>query len=321
MKKDAIKARNRAANLFYDLADTSGISRAVRDRLRSIGDEISNYRLNVISDVAADELCWLGENIRDFIEPENLRILDNFAAEVKNALTKQDVKQEGGKIMGLLDKLRGKGQNREKDDEETQKAKKNIFLARQLIEKNMTLIEEENKKIADILDQAAGEAKDSPRYTILQGEWQLCKDRIRTCSTKMTLAFNTLKVNSKMIDAVDIFETTKLLERMMPDSKKAEKLLDKAMDKTEDLVDMQDDLTALLEDALDEMNGAVAAPVSDKAFGSAVSQQTVAVRSAAPAAAAAPEVPAEPAADAVPAEKIDTADVTDEQIDQFLTGA
>ena len=273
MKKDSVKTRNQIANLFYDLADISGISKAVRDRLRKIGDEISNYRQKVLSESSANDLYWLGENIRDFIDPENLRIMDNFAAEVRKVLLQQDDKQEGGKIMGLLDKLRGKNQITVKDDKETQKAKKNIFLAQQLIEKNITMMEEENKKILDILDQASREPKDSPRYAILQGEWQLAKDRIKTCGTKMTLAFNTLKVNSKMVDAMDIFTTSKLLERMMPNSKKAEKLMNKAMEKTEDLADMQDDMTALLEDALDEMNSTVSTPTSDQTFEKAVSQQ------------------------------------------------
>lgn len=319
MKKNAVKARNTAANYFYDLADTSGISKEVRIRLRKIGDEISNYRLNVLSDTTADELCWLGESIREYIDPENLHILDNFANEVKRVLTRQENKQEGGKIVGILDKLRGKSQGREKEDEETKKAKKNIFLARQLIEKNMTILDEENKKVTEILNQAANEPKDSPRYRILQGEWQLCKDRIKSCSTKLTLAFNTLKVNSKMVDAVDIYETTKLLERMMPDSKKAEKLLDKAMEKTEDLVDMQDDMTALLEDALDEMNSTVTVQTSDSEFGNAVTQKTAVSKPSVITSSPAAQDAAVDKSD--PVSEMDTTGIADEQIDQFLTEA
>ncbi len=322
MKKDAVKTRNQIANQFYDLADTAGISKAVRDRLRKIGDEITNYRLNEISAAAASDLGWLGENIRDFIDPENLRIMDNFTAEVRKALSQQDKKQEGGKIMGFLDKLRGKSQKTETDNKETEKAKKNIFIARQLIEKNLTVMEEEKKKIADIIGQASKEPKDSPRYQLLQGEWQLSRDRIKSCGTKMTLAFNTLKVNSKMVDAVDILETTKLLERMMPDSKKAEKLMDKAMEKTEDLVDMQDEMTALLEDALAEMDSTVSVPVSDKAFANEIDQHAPAVPSEQRSVSKASSDPDHTQSDTEKASSADkTVSVTEEEIDSFLAGA
>ena len=313
MKKDTVRIRNRAANYFFDLADTPGISKTLRDRLRKIGDQIVNYRVNVLSEAAGEDLCWLGESIRDFLEPENLRIMDNFAAEVQIVLTRQENTQEGGKIMGLLDKLRGKDQRKnEQEDEETKKAKKNIFLARQLVEKNIGIIDQENQKITDILKQAAEETKESPRYILLQNEWQLSKDRIKSCGTKLTLAFNTLKINSKMVDAIDIFETAKLVEKMLPESKKVEKLMDKAMDKTEDLADLQDDLSALLEDALDEMNGVISAQTSDSAFGKAVSGQSAAVQTAVPGAVPAAQEAGTEAAPPAPK-------ATDEQIEQFLT--
>ena len=268
MNKNEIKARNQAANRFFDLADTPGIDKAVRDRLREIGTEILNYRLAVLTPSSQEELQWLGETIKEYIDLGNLRIMDNYAAAVRKVLVQQQDELKGGRRMGFL--IFGKKDKEGKKSEEQKKMEKNIFLSEQLIEKYISLINQEKTKIKDIITKASEEERDSPQYLLLQEKWALSKEQIQHYNTSMKLGLNTLKINTRMVSAMDILKTTQLLKQMLPDSSKAEKLLDKAVDKTADLADMQDELNSLFEDALDEIDDTASSPITSAEFNNSV---------------------------------------------------
>lgn len=263
MKRDHIRLQNQAANLFLDAADMMGIDPEIRKQLRAIAQEIMDYRLTKISQSVGEDLIWLGESITEYISLGNPVIIENYHIAVRSLLAEQKNSENGGGKMGLLDRL--KKANKQGDKEEN-KIKKDIFEAQNIVEKYITLIDEEEKKAGDFIQKAAETEKGSPRYVYFENNWTLSQQNIRNYNTSLVLAMNTLKVNSKTLSTIDLAKTTELLQRMMPNNKMVEKLADKAIEGIEDLTDKQEEITDALDYAIEEINSTIAAPVDSTEF-------------------------------------------------------
>lgn len=270
MSRSGIQIRNRAANAFLNAADAPGIDKEIRSRLREIGNEILNSRSFPMSREAEEELLWLGRTIHDYMDLGNLNIIENYAEAVSKILSAQKGIQKGEGKMSFLGKIFQKKNESERKEEQI--ISKRIFELNNLIEKYTQLIRQEEAKAKEYVTAAASQDAGSPEYNMLQMKWGLSQDSIRSYNTNLVRAMQTMQINMKLSNAMDIYKTAQLLETLMPDSQKTEKLINKAIDKSADLADMQEEMNILLDDAISEINGSVTAPVNSREFSKEVTR-------------------------------------------------